>query len=484
MSQKPFSDLTAEAAGGKNSAFEPGDSSIAPAALPRIQEETRAAEGASQTGAQITALTTNLEENRQEHSRKEAAVSETYNTKAQAAESDGTTTKLSAEGQLEEVYQQQSDAAALIEQNPIVDLPSSSLDYDQLHTAPTPAVEPEPVRPQSTSSSETEIDIVREISLEPGRMTVDRRDELNRPWRIPQVGTSQFDIDVEDLLTVFAIVQRRQNEEQRQPQVSRPPADRRQLQSGELTRYPPATLASGPVDHTPTITGPPAGSITHPGQSAQPALPAPYNPYIMVIPNVSTFPPSRSVIPPPNPYFNYPHSTPSAAPSNERRIFPRWNQTTAHPLNAPIPTRLTPTFSTHSYPLQPTALATTPASASTSSNAPMVPADPEEALRMGWPVVTLGDICPCNLDGHHCMLPVRCRYLKNKICTKKDCNCNAGKPASEHKHHTKATCNSIREGRPCDFGGYGHCWFGHDAPGETARVDQARIHRAHHQGDI
>ena len=126
MSQKPFSDLTAEAAGGKDSVFEHGQSSTAPAALPRIQE-TRAAEEASQTGGQMTALTTNLEENPQEQSRQEAAASETYNTKAQAAESGGTTTELSTRGQLEEVYQQQSDAAALIEQNLIVDLPSSSL---------------------------------------------------------------------------------------------------------------------------------------------------------------------------------------------------------------------------------------------------------------------------------------------------------------------------------------------------------------------
>lgn len=127
MSQKPFSDLIAEAASGKGSAFEPSQSSTAPAALPRIQEETRAAEEEFQTGAQMTALTTTLEENPQEPSTQEAAVSETYNTKVQAAESAGTTTELSAEGQLEEVYQQQSDAAALIEQNLTVDLPSSSV---------------------------------------------------------------------------------------------------------------------------------------------------------------------------------------------------------------------------------------------------------------------------------------------------------------------------------------------------------------------
>lgn len=175
------------------------------------------------------------------------------------------------------------------------------------------------------------------------------------------------------------------------------------------------------MDHTPMITGPPAVSIARPAQSAQRSPTAPYNQYIIVLPTVSAFAPPRSAIPPPNPYFNYPHLTASAAPSTERRIFPRWNQTTAHPLNAPIPTRPTPTSSTHFDPLQPTALATTSVSASTTSNAPTVPADPEEAIRMGWPVVTLGDICPCNLDGHHCMLPVRCRYLKNKICTKKVC---------------------------------------------------------------
>ena len=30
---------------------------------------------------------------------------------------------------------------------------------------------------------------------------------------------------------------------------------------------------------------------------------------------------------------------------------------------------------------------------------------------------TIKDICPCNLDGHKCMLPRRCRFIKKAICT-------------------------------------------------------------------
>ena len=30
---------------------------------------------------------------------------------------------------------------------------------------------------------------------------------------------------------------------------------------------------------------------------------------------------------------------------------------------------------------------------------------------------TFRDICPCNLDGHKCMLPKRCKFIKDAICT-------------------------------------------------------------------
>ena len=182
-------------------------------------------------------------------------------------------------------------------------------------------------------------------------------------------------------------------------------------------------MASGPMDNTPIYTGSPSTRST---ESAQPAPTANNTQYIVVVPNASAFAASRAIIPPRNPYFNSPHlrhlahlTTPAApaapaAPSTERRIFPRWDPTIASLQPAPVASQPAPTSST-----QPTGFVTGSASSSTTSAAPTVPADPEEAVRMGWSVVRLGDICPCNLDGHHCMLPVRCKFLKNKICTKK-----------------------------------------------------------------
>ena len=158
MSQKPLSDFMAEATGGKESTSDPSQSSTAPAALPTIQENTSAHEESLQTGAPVTALSTNLGESPQEQPSQEAVVSEIHSTEGQATESGENTTQLPAGNQLEEVYQQQSDAAALIDQSLVVDLPTSSLvghalspfrdtdqgqDYDQLHTAPSPAVEPQ-----------------------------------------------------------------------------------------------------------------------------------------------------------------------------------------------------------------------------------------------------------------------------------------------------------------------------------------------------
>lgn len=42
---------------------------------------------------------------------------------------------------------------------------------------------------------------------------------------------------------------------------------------------------------------------------------------------------------------------------------------------------------------------------------PEAPAPPQ------WEEFTIRDICPCNLDGHNCMLPLRCRFIRNAICT-------------------------------------------------------------------
>lgn len=53
--------------------------------------------------------------------------------------------------------------------------------------------------------------------------------------------------------------------------------------------------------------------------------------------------------------------------------------------------------------------------------APAVQAPPPttiaEAEARGMESFGIEDICPCNLDGHPCMLPLRCRYRKNIICT-------------------------------------------------------------------
>lgn len=125
MSQKPLSGSNAEATGGKESTFEPSQSSTARTALPTIQENASAHEEALQTGASVTALSTTLEESREEQPSQEAAVS-THSTEGQATKSNVNTTRFSAEGQLEEVYQQQGDAAALIDQSLTVELPSSS----------------------------------------------------------------------------------------------------------------------------------------------------------------------------------------------------------------------------------------------------------------------------------------------------------------------------------------------------------------------
>ena len=52
--------------------------------------------------------------------------------------------------------------------------------------------------------------------------------------------------------------------------------------------------------------------------------------------------------------------------------------------------------------------------------APAVEAPPTtiaEAEARGMEPFGIEDLCPCNLDGHPCMLPLRCRYRKNIICT-------------------------------------------------------------------
>ena len=42
---------------------------------------------------------------------------------------------------------------------------------------------------------------------------------------------------------------------------------------------------------------------------------------------------------------------------------------------------------------------------------------PEAPAPPDWKEFTTRDICPCNLDGHKCMLPLRCRFIRNAICT-------------------------------------------------------------------
>lgn len=127
MSQDSLPDLIAEATSGKEWAFEPSSSSTAPTALHTIEEETSAAEEAFHTAAQMTALSPTPEENLQEQATREAAVSEAHSTEAQEAESIGVNETLSAEDQLREVYDRQTNAVALVEQNLIVDLPAPSL---------------------------------------------------------------------------------------------------------------------------------------------------------------------------------------------------------------------------------------------------------------------------------------------------------------------------------------------------------------------
>ena len=48
------------------------------------------------------------------------------------------------------------------------------------------------------------------------------------------------------------------------------------------------------------------------------------------------------------------------------------------------------------------------------------------------------------------------------------------------KAHLKATCDSVRKGHECPYGGFGKCWFGHAAPGETGRKERAVEHERHH----
>ena len=45
------------------------------------------------------------------------------------------------------------------------------------------------------------------------------------------------------------------------------------------------------------------------------------------------------------------------------------------------------------------------------------PATIADAEARGMVMFSIKDICPCNLDGHPCMLPLRCKYKKNIICT-------------------------------------------------------------------
>ena len=107
---------------------------------------------------------------------------------------------------------------------------------------------------------------------------------------------------------------------------------------------------------------------------------------------------------------------------------------------------------------------------------------------------TFRDICPCNLDGHKCMLPRRCRFIRNAICTLRvgltpsksryilmsslqDCQCYG-------KIHLPPNCQSLRDNHQCVDGGYPRCYYGHDFPGETGRTEQAGIHAAHHLGEL
>ena len=107
---------------------------------------------------------------------------------------------------------------------------------------------------------------------------------------------------------------------------------------------------------------------------------------------------------------------------------------------------------------------------------------------------TFRDICPRNLDGHKCMLPRRCRFIRNAICTLRvgltpsksrsmlmlslqDCQCYG-------RIHLPPNCQSLRDNHQCVDGGFPRCHYGHDFPGETGRTEQARIRAAHHLGEL
>lgn len=83
---------------------------------------------------------------------------------------------------------------------------------------------------------------------------------------------------------------------------------------------------------------------------------------------------------------------------------PRAESSTAASFARPSPRWPPVDITTGQTRLTPTAVAPTPATIA-------------EAEAQGMERFGIADICPCNLDGHPCMLPLRCRYKKNIICT-------------------------------------------------------------------
>ena len=75
------------------------------------------------------------------------------------------------------------------------------------------------------------------------------------------------------------------------------------------------------------------------------------------------------------------------------------------------------------------------------------------------------------------LLLVRSSKAKAMLMIRKNCDC-------PDKLHLKATCSSMREGVPCQYGGWPDCWFGHDGPGERGREGQAGLHAGHHCGEV
>ena len=83
---------------------------------------------------------------------------------------------------------------------------------------------------------------------------------------------------------------------------------------------------------------------------------------------------------------------------------PRGEPSSSAPFTRPAPRWPPVGITTGQTRLNPTAVAPPPSTIA-------------EAEAQGMQRFGIEDICPCNLDGHPCMLPLRCRYKKNIICT-------------------------------------------------------------------